>query len=318
MSIEGIITFDGPYTADKYNQFFNPNVCHVCKLPSKNLIPCNQCYMIFYCSENHERIHKDSHLNFCRNLAKIIDKSDWNLCEDLTKWLSSRTKIITKMTVRKMIKDSIDINVIIFAKSCYKCHRQINLKPCIICFSANYCDDHQMLFNLEHKNICKELLLVLNINIACMKSNLLHLCLRKLEFTKFPDARPYHNMITFINRCRKYNQKLYVENVSEPYHSYARLKSFKQPNVIIILDKNLSSFGTWYTSIPTIIAQKCPLLLTVFNEDKMRYNIKEIEKVTDITRNPLYRKNKFCGCRPYHICAAGRLYYRNSHFFMYL
>ncbi|XP_032685251.1 uncharacterized protein LOC116850741 isoform X3 [Odontomachus brunneus] len=293
---------------------------------------------------------------------------------------------------------------------------------------SNYCDDHQMLFNLEHKNICKELLLVLNINIACMKSNLLHLCLRKLEFTKFPDARPYHNMITFINRylvmeeldnnkkklyspiqtfwsfehyicsdyvtnpltlhyalqesnllclpqssykfiihiiestkidvmclkvwhiflhlfsnikelyivfieshifesrelgtvcsrCRKYNQKLYVENVSEPYHSYARLKSFKQPNVIIILDKNLSSFGTWYTSIPTIIAQKCPLLLTVFNEDKMRYNIKEIEKVTDITRNPLYRKNKFCGCRPYHICAAGRLYYRNSHFFMYL
>ncbi|XP_032685258.1 uncharacterized protein LOC116850743 isoform X2 [Odontomachus brunneus] len=201
MSIEEIITFDGPYTADKYNQFFNPNVCHVCKLPSKNLIPCNQCYMIFYCSENHERIHKDSHLNFCRNLAKIIDKSDWNLCGDLAKWLSSRSKILTKMTVRKMFKDVIDINVIIFAKSCYKCHRQINLKPCIICFSANYCDDHQMLFNLEHKDICKELLLILNINIACMKSNLLHLCLSKLEFTKFPDIRPYHNMITFINRC---------------------------------------------------------------------------------------------------------------------
>ncbi|XP_032685257.1 uncharacterized protein LOC116850743 isoform X1 [Odontomachus brunneus] len=292
---------------------------------------------------------------------------------------------------------------------------------------SNYCDDHQMLFNLEHKDICKELLLVLNINIACMKSNLLHLCLSKLEFTKFPDIRPYHNMITFINRylvmeeldnnkkkfyfpiqsfwtlehyvcsdyvtgpltlyyalqeskllflpsndykfivhiidatetdimclkvwhiflhlfsnikelyivfikspifdscelgtvcsrCRKYNQKLYVEYVSELYHRYACLESFKQPNVIIILDTNLYMVTTWCESISTIIAQKCPLLFTVFHENKINYVTKKIQKVTGATRNQLCRKNKFRSCMPYNNIMTSEVYYRNAHFIMY-
>ncbi|XP_032685241.1 uncharacterized protein LOC116850738 [Odontomachus brunneus] len=321
-----------------------------------------------------------------------------------------------------------DFELIICAKSCFKCYRQINLKPCVICYSANFCEDHQMLFNLEHKDNCKELLLSLNINIACIKDNILHFCLGKLEFTKFPDARPYHNMITFINRylvmenldnikkklyspiqsfwtlehyvcsdyvtgpltlhyalqeskllflprndyifivhiidasktdviclkvwhiflhifsnikelyivfikspifdscelgtvcsrCRNYNQKLYVENVSEPYHRYACLKSFKQPNVIIIQDTHLYMVGTWRESIPTIIAQKCPLLFTTFDIGELNYVREKMQEVTGATRNQLYRKNKFRSYRPCKNRIINGLYYRNAHFIMYL
>ncbi|XP_032685255.1 uncharacterized protein LOC116850742 isoform X1 [Odontomachus brunneus] len=374
----------------------------------------------------HEKIHEDSHLTSCKILTRIIgDKSDWNTCRDWRKWMESRMAIV-KIGFQNRLHEH-DLEIVICAKSCFKCYRQENIKPCVICYSANYCDDHQMLFNLEHKNNCKELLLSLNINIACIKGNILRLCLAKLEFSKFPDARPYHNMITFINRylvmedldnnkkkfyspiqsfwtlehyvcsdfvtgpltlyyalqeskllflpsndykfivhiidatktdvmclavwhiflhifsnikelyivfikspkfdscelgticprCRKYNQKLYVENVSEPYHRYAGLKSFKQPNVIIILDMNLYSVGTWCESISTLIAQKCPLLFTAFMENKIKYVIKKMQDITGATRNQLYRKNKFRSYRPYRNCVIGGVYYRNAHFTMY-
>ncbi|XP_032685256.1 uncharacterized protein LOC116850742 isoform X2 [Odontomachus brunneus] len=168
MSVSEIITFDGPYTTKKYNRFFNPNICHVCKLPSKNLIPCNKCYMVSYCSKKHEKIHEDSHLTSCKILTRIIgDKSDWNTCRDWRKWMESRMAIV-KIGFQNRLHEH-DLEIVICAKSCFKCYRQENIKPCVICYSANYCDDHQMLFNLEHKNNCKELLLSLNINIACIK-----------------------------------------------------------------------------------------------------------------------------------------------------
>ncbi|XP_032685247.1 uncharacterized protein LOC116850739 [Odontomachus brunneus] len=218
MSVGEIITFDGPYTTNKYNQFFNPNTCHVCKLPSKNLIPCNKCYMVSYCSKKHQKIHEDTHLVFCRNLARIIrDKSDWNTCHDRRKWVESRMAIIIKIANITIYEH--DLEIIIRAKSCFKCYRQINIKPCVICYSANFCDDHQMLFNLEHKDNCKELLLSLNINIACIKNNIMDLCLafhkdkiksvttKMQEVTgatsnqlyrknKFRSCRPHRNYVT--------------------------------------------------------------------------------------------------------------------------
>ncbi|XP_032685282.1 uncharacterized protein LOC116850754 [Odontomachus brunneus] len=196
MTTDKIVTFNGPYSPDKYNQFFNPNICHICKLPSRNLITCIKCSMISYCCHEHQTLHKYWHLYICKSLARIIsDKSNWNAYLNLSQWLISRKEIIIK--INRLLPQH-ELEMITLAKSCFKCYRQINIKPCVICYSANFCDDHQMLFNIEHKDKCKELLLLLNLNIVYMKGNTL--CLSKLEFIKFPDARPYHNMITFINR----------------------------------------------------------------------------------------------------------------------
>ncbi|XP_032685233.1 uncharacterized protein LOC116850728 isoform X3 [Odontomachus brunneus] len=78
MNSSRVLTFNGPYTEDKYNQFFNPNVCHVCKQPSEVLVTCNLCYMISFCSEEHRAIHRNSHSEICKTLAMIItDISLW-------------------------------------------------------------------------------------------------------------------------------------------------------------------------------------------------------------------------------------------------
>ncbi|XP_032678514.1 uncharacterized protein LOC116847528 [Odontomachus brunneus] len=89
--------------------------------------------------------------------------------------------------------------MIICAKSCLMCHQQVNIKPCNICYSANFCDDHRKYSKLKHKDYCTELLLFLNINIEYINEKIGHKYRHKLQFTTFPDEKPYHNIFTFVD-----------------------------------------------------------------------------------------------------------------------
>ncbi|XP_032685248.1 uncharacterized protein LOC116850740 [Odontomachus brunneus] len=172
LSLDIVNIFDVSHTEDKYNQFFNPNVCHVCKRPSSNLISCNQCYMISYCSEEHQEIHKHSHLEICTAIATLItDESFWIACSNSEEWIKSRKTILLK---------------------------QVNIKPCNICYSANFCDDHQELFNLKHKDYCNELLLFLVMKIADINGIMERIMCPTIKFIKFPGAKPYDDIVTFI------------------------------------------------------------------------------------------------------------------------
>ncbi|XP_032678526.1 uncharacterized protein LOC116847538 [Odontomachus brunneus] len=168
MNSQKVFIFDGPYIENKYNQFFNPNVCHICKLPSKKLVMCNQCYMISYCSNEHEAIHRNSHSEICKIIAKIIThKSLWLRYSSLGEWIESRKGILQQIlpSLSRCIYQY-ETEMIMCAKSCCVCFRQANIRPCNICYSANFCNDHQILFSLFHEKYCDDLLLLLNINIT--------------------------------------------------------------------------------------------------------------------------------------------------------
>ncbi|XP_032678531.1 uncharacterized protein LOC116847542 [Odontomachus brunneus] len=150
------LIFHGPYTEDKYNQFFNPNVCHVCKLHSRDLITCNRCNMISYCSKEHEAIHRNSHSEICKAIGRVItDKSFSDIYPSLEKWTESRKGILhqTRSSLSRGIQ-RYEMEMILCAKSCCVCFRQTNIWHCNICYSAHFCHDDQKLFKVLHKKYC--------------------------------------------------------------------------------------------------------------------------------------------------------------------
>ncbi|XP_032685223.1 uncharacterized protein LOC116850727 [Odontomachus brunneus] len=204
MNNRKVIIFAGPYTEDKYNQFFNPNVCHVCKNPSRYLITCNLCNLISYCSEEHKEIHRILHSEFCIAVARIItEKSFSDTYPSLEHWIASRDDILQRIQPNlSRYVYQYEKEMILCAKTCYVCYRQINVSPCNICYSANFCNDHQILCSVwkGHGKECVELLVLLNMNISDIINDKIETWINQnRKFSKFPYSKDFHDNITFIN-----------------------------------------------------------------------------------------------------------------------
>ncbi|XP_032668717.1 uncharacterized protein LOC116842933 [Odontomachus brunneus] len=152
-----------PNTENNYNQFFNPNICHVCKQPNQGeLIPCGSCDMVFYCSTEHQIMHQSSHMEVCSVIpfARIEDlESNARPFNSDDKWRSSRKTFMQGIRM-KITRDLMpyEKEMIMCAKSCLICHQQISLRTCRTCYSANYCDEHQWDFKNKHELMCPDLL----------------------------------------------------------------------------------------------------------------------------------------------------------------
>ncbi|XP_032685221.1 uncharacterized protein LOC116850724 isoform X1 [Odontomachus brunneus] len=199
-----VMIFCGPYTQDKYNQFFNPNVCHVCKRPSGDLLTCNICNLISYCSEEHKEIHRILHSEFCIAVAKIItEKSFSDTYPSLEHWMASRDDILQRIqpSLSRYVYQY-EKEMILFAKTCYVCYRQINISPCNTCYSANFCNDHQIECSVwdRHGKECGEMLVLLNMNIGNMTSDIIETSINEnRKFCEFPNYKNFHDNVTFIN-----------------------------------------------------------------------------------------------------------------------
>ncbi|XP_032685280.1 uncharacterized protein LOC116850752 isoform X2 [Odontomachus brunneus] len=89
--------FNGPFNEDKYNQFFNPNLCHVCKSPNDGkLIPCDRCNSIYYCCEEHKTMHAESHQTVCGVIALAIsfDPNWYNRRCYFEEWMDLQKSLI--------------------------------------------------------------------------------------------------------------------------------------------------------------------------------------------------------------------------------
>ncbi|XP_032670972.1 uncharacterized protein LOC116844019 [Odontomachus brunneus] len=200
-----------------YNNFFYPNICHVCK--SKNygiLIECDKCYMISYCSERHKQTHFKQHEQFCTYITKFLresSKTEWGIRHSETpEWIESRRiflDVITQRLPRSL--ETYEIEMIIFAKSCLICHQQIDIHPCKRCYSANFCLIHMEDFFINHASKCGNLMLCLNLDIL----NIIPTDFKRL--IKFPNKSILpDNMLEFVLKCvhcpyrnlKNYNQVL--------------------------------------------------------------------------------------------------------------
>ncbi|XP_032676954.1 uncharacterized protein LOC116846784 [Odontomachus brunneus] len=200
-----VLKYRGKYTPELYNQFFNPNICHVCKsIDRDNLILCDQCCLISYCSKEHKTIHYIEHMEICTIIAEVLKvKSQRDTCgySDWQQWIQSRKEFM------KLIQQKIDRpmepymqQMILWSKSCIVCFKQTELRVCKRCFSANYCDEHAEVFHKKHYNgKCDRLMLALNIDIQTISGKITNI---SYEFFKLVNyCSHFEEMLEF---CMKF------------------------------------------------------------------------------------------------------------------
>ncbi|XP_032668706.1 uncharacterized protein LOC116842927 isoform X3 [Odontomachus brunneus] len=203
--------FDKLYTEDNYNEFFNPNICHVCKKPNPGeLIPCGSCDMVFYCSTEHQIMHQSSHMEVCAVIpfarTENLESNARPFNSD-DEWRSSRKTFMQGI--------------------------QMGLLTCRTCYSANYCDEHQWDFKEKHDFMCLNLLVHLNLNILRI-NNLIKSYSHNVQFSKMKEG--FDNMTAFGNRyivdqhqlSKDWNADCYVTSnyISAPLTLYYGLKEF--------------------------------------------------------------------------------------------
>lgn len=166
-----LVRYTGLLIPEQYNTFFLPNVCHVCKSANGGtLISCKYCHMISYCCEDHKLLHLEDHIETCTFMTDLLRTNPWFYTRRLTlhEWIKS-TAELSVLIRQKMSRNLLQYECDMFwhAKSCLICHQQTELRVCNICFSANFCPDHEQDFYRYHtQSTCKELLTSLNVSIV--------------------------------------------------------------------------------------------------------------------------------------------------------
>ncbi|XP_014480904.1 PREDICTED: uncharacterized protein LOC106747665 [Dinoponera quadriceps] len=166
-----VFEYRGPRTAECYNQFFNPNMCHVCKSVDKgNLILCNKCRLISYCGEEHKAKHYTEHEEICiiiRRLSRVNLQKDKRRFSNWQQWIQSRAEFVESIQQKlKRPLEAYEKQMILWPKSCIMCYQQTELQTCQRCFSTNYCVAHAQAVTSKHNDDkCERLVRLLNIDI---------------------------------------------------------------------------------------------------------------------------------------------------------
>lgn len=160
-------SFNGLYNVKNYNNFFHPNVCHVCKTTMQSRLQmCTGCYMISYCSEDHKMLHRQQHADICQVISKI--NANYNLRE--SRYMRSDEWTLFKRDNVERMKLALGRNLqlyeeqmFLFAKSCFICRQQTDLvSTCGWCCSINSCATH-ILSSITHE--CENLRVSLILDI---------------------------------------------------------------------------------------------------------------------------------------------------------
>lgn len=222
---------DIPYTSKKYNRFFHPNICHVCK-SIQNTKSCKKCHMITYCSNEHKSLDKPKHKEICNAITKAIKEQPEQTSRYLNsqQWFGLQNSIV--QFVEKNLERSLnkyELEIIMNAKSCLICHKQDTLRSCTICFSAYFCNDHVAEFYENHKPFCEGLLLHLNIYKKGIGEQLVTvLNVSRIPFSDVSSPDMWTYVYEYIKDEEDYylTQKDYVlsEFASEPLTLYYGMK----------------------------------------------------------------------------------------------
>ncbi|EFN76222.1 hypothetical protein EAI_01133, partial [Harpegnathos saltator] len=122
---------------------------------------CLSCNVILYCSRDHELKGKGSHQEICGILETVLQNHPefWithNFNQE--EWINSRKNLLN-LVKRNLQRDMMpyEMQMIMFAKSCFVCHEQRNLQTCMRCYCLNYCSKHEEFLTHHHSTNCTKL-----------------------------------------------------------------------------------------------------------------------------------------------------------------
>lgn len=203
------------WASKKYNNFFYPNICHVCKV-TQNLIECPSCGLVSYCSWLHMLEHKIEHKQIC---DAIVIHNSYRSFKEICNvkregWVTfKRNNIEHMMRVLSRNLESYEQQMFLFAKSCGVCHVQKYVhNVCRDCFSANLCEEHSACFNGHG---CSQLKLCLELD----KYNTYNLDRSKNVWKEYVyldmNLDNVHNMELFIENCIQHRNCIQYSNGEE-------------------------------------------------------------------------------------------------------
>ncbi|XP_017883579.1 uncharacterized protein LOC108627055 [Ceratina calcarata] len=144
----------------KYNYFFYPNACHVCKIYGKgiSLKRCGNCTMISYCSKEHQKAHWSQHKDLCNAICSLLKTSnilnnEQNVNTKAWSEMKMNFMLLVMMKMGRKLKHY-EEEMFKFLRSCTVCHDR-NLKAledCDNCPSASFCTKHKN--DTVHKKVC--------------------------------------------------------------------------------------------------------------------------------------------------------------------
>lgn len=219
----------------EYNKLFNPNICHVCKLRTiDDLISCDRCHMISYCSKEHKEMHLQEHSYICTHIERrLTEIPEWRMRQfPSSEWLKSKKEFM--QSVQALMTRELqpyEMQMLMCAKSCLTCHKQVDLFTCEVCYSSNFCLEHLQSFTIDHSTDCENLTLLLNLDLANLQKhvkplhnyNIADLCVNYNDILDTPDMASFaakylaHNNISGqISRPALLNLYVYTEYISGP------------------------------------------------------------------------------------------------------
>lgn len=299
-------------SAENYNFFFNPNVCHVCKTYKKILQSCFGCNMIYYCSEEHRILHRPQHKDVCEviiYLSKYMNVRNTGsmTLEEWVKLKKNNVQYIKMMLGR--VLEPYEKQMFLFPKSCLVCHTQENpCAPCRGCFSVNRCSNHNSVFG-EHA--CSELRHCLEVH----KFNMYINNRNKRLFTRFLslDTDTLGDMESFIIYYRRnngtttpnwtHNDTLLSDEFSGPLtmlYAMHRAHLFKLTNdmfvVHIVTETSMDkrALSAWEINLHTFLRQAMLLIEVIGPELKNEYCL------LDTCKGCTHHENKYqYHCHPF-------------------
>ncbi|XP_011145125.1 uncharacterized protein LOC105186543 [Harpegnathos saltator] len=226
------------YSIRNYRNHFNPNVCHLCKLDVKKIriskedyTLCHLCKMILFCSHDHASIHSGNHAEICDVLKKLSRKYPqyWRTKNfSREDWIQSR-KDLLDIVQKKLQRDMklYEIQMIMFAKSCFICHKQRNLQACTGCFCVNYCSNHAEDFENYHSPNCVKLKSCLETDYYLFRTPL---CYYRYYWVNTFTMRNVVDMQQFITSFMNYKpdhlNKFYSDYLSGPLTLYGMIGDY--------------------------------------------------------------------------------------------
>ncbi|EFN82483.1 hypothetical protein EAI_00187 [Harpegnathos saltator] len=208
-----------------------------------NLIRCNRCFFISYCSEDHKNLHLPQHRKICTAIEKFLKNNPQYLTRRwsyINWWISQRKfqESVQKDLGREL--EEYETQMFTFTRSCFICHQHTGLSSCQRCLSIDYCLEHKVEFDQKHERLfCDHLILWLNLELTNFQYE--STASLSLKLMKFPDDNTsFDDMEKFMedyiqDRMGKWDglDYIYSDYVSEPLSIYYGLYMAKLPDILL-------------------------------------------------------------------------------------
>lgn len=156
------------------NKMYFPNVCAYCQRFGEDvqLIKCDKCMMVSYCSRQHQERDFPLHSDLCKAIQETFEGNQLQVLKDIndmsrTDWMHAIIKTIRKVKFNLGRPLQLyEVLILMYDRTCTVCGKQFReMTNCPNCPIVSFCLEHKN-SPVHEKKMCEQMAKYLNINRA--------------------------------------------------------------------------------------------------------------------------------------------------------